>query len=141
MKTTLQAVSIALDVIYTNSLKTSSDQLPLSQLQKKSGVGIATFTRLRQELISRNLLLVFGQTRSQYTAWNTCKCKMNDTLAKDVYKKLHTSEVKREAKTKRMPIKMQYDEIISYMRSRGWTGTLTRVKESGLIRTIEEIEL
>lgn len=141
MKITLQAVSIALDAIYTNSLRSSSDQLPLSKLQKESGVGVATFTKLRQELISRNLLLVFGQTRSQYTAWNTCKCAMNDVLAKDVYKKLHTVEVKKESKAKIMPIKMQYDEIISYLRSRGWTGTITRVKENGLIRTIEEIEL
>ena len=137
MKITLQAVSVALDVIYTNSLKNSSDQLPLSKLQKASGLGIPTFIKLRQELISRNLLLVFGQTRNQYTSWNTCKCGMNPKLASDVYKKLYTSEVKKESKPKKMPIKMQYNEIVDYLRSRGWSGVLRRTKDTGVI-TVEE---
>lgn len=39
------------------------------------------------------------------------------------------------------PLPQPYDEIVSYLRSRNWKGTLTRVKESGLIKTIEEIEI
>lgn len=139
MKTTLQDVSVALDAIYTNALKNPQDQRSASQLRKEIGVGIPTYKKLRQELINRGLLQVFGQTRSQYTAWNTAKCGCNPVLVKDVYKTLYTVEVKVEKKKRH--IKMQYDEIVAYLQSRGWSGTLTRVKESGLIRTIEEIEI
>lgn len=137
MKTTLQDVSVALDAIYTNALKNPQDQRSSVQLCKE--IGVATYKKLRQELINRGLLQVFGQTRSQYTAWNTSKCGCNPVLVKDVYKTLYTIEVKQEKKKKH--IKMQYDEIVAYLQSRGWSGTLTRVKESGLIRTIEEIEI
>ena len=137
MKTTLQSVSIALDAIYTNALKSASDQLPQVKLQKATGVGIPTYIKLRTELINRGLLQIIGNTRNQYMAWNKNKCGCNPMLVKDVYRVLYTSEVKKEKKKK--PIKMQYDEIISYLRSRNWSGTLTRVKESGLIKTIEEI--
>lgn len=140
MKTTLQDVSVALDAIYTNALKNPSDQLPQVKLQKASGVGIPTYLKLRTELINRGLLQIVGNTRNQYMAWNTSKCGCNPVLVKDVYKTLYTVEIKVEKK-KKAPIKMQYDEIISYLRSRGWSGTLTRVKESGLIKTIEEIEI
>ena len=137
MKTTLQDVSVALDAIYTNALKNPQDQRSSVQLCKE--IGVATYKKLRQELINRGLLQVFGQTRSQYTAWNTSKCGCNPVLVKDVYKTLYTIEVKQEKKKKH--IKMQYDEIVAYLQSRGWSGTLTRVKESGLIRTIEEMEI
>ena len=140
MKTTLQSVSIALDVIYTNALKNASDQVSQVKLQKISGVGVPTYIKLRQELIRRGLLQIIGNTRSQYMLWNKQKCGCNPTLVKDVYKTLYTVEVKQERR-KKAPIKMQYDEIVSYLRSRNWSGTLTRVKESGLIKTIEEIEI
>lgn len=140
MKTTLQDVSMALEVIYTNACKNAVDQLPQVKLQKASGVGIPTYIKLRTELISRGLLQIIGNTRNQYMAWNTQKCGCNPTLVKDVYKTLYTVEVKQERR-KKAPIKMQYEEIVSYLRSRGWSGTLTRVKESGLIKTIEEIEI
>jgi hypothetical protein len=140
MKITLQAVSVALDVIYTNSLKNSSDQLPQTKLQKATGVGIPTYIKLRTELINRGLLQIIGNTRNQYMAWNTNKCGCNPTLVKDVYKTLYTVEVKQE-RHKKAPIKMQYDEIVSYLRSRNWTGTLTRVKENGIIKVVEELNI
>lgn len=139
MKITLQSVSIALDVIYTNALKSASDQLSLSKLQKESGLGIQSFLKLRQELISRNLLQVFGQTRSQYTAWNTCKCGMNPTLVKDVYKTLYTSEIKQEKK-KSKP-KLEYKEVVDWLQSKGWRGTLERVKDSDLIQSVERLHI
>ena len=97
MKTTLQDVSVALDVIYTNALKNPSDQIPQVKLQKTSGVGIPTYIKLREELIRRGLLQIIGNTRNQYMAWNTSKCGCNPTLVKDVYKTLYTVEIKIEA--------------------------------------------
>jgi hypothetical protein len=140
MKTTLQDVSMALEVIYTNACKNASDQLPQVKLQKTTGVGIPTYIKLRTELISRGLLQIVGNTRNQYMCWNKSKCGCNPTLVKDVYRVLYMSEVKVEKK-KKAPIKMQYDEIVSYLRSRGWTGTLERVKDSGTIRTVEYLDV
>ena len=34
---------------------------------------------------------------------------------------------------------MQYDEIVQYLQSRNWSGTLTRVKENGIIKVVEEL--
>lgn len=140
MKTTLQDVSMALEAIYVNACKNASDQLPQVKLQKASGVGIPTYIKLRTELISRGLLQIVGNTRNQYMAWNTQKCGCNPTLVKDVYRVLYVSEVKIEKK-KKAPIKMQYDEIVSYLRSRGWKGTLERVKDSGMIRVVEYLDV
>lgn len=140
MKTTLQDVSMALEVIYTNARKSATDQLPQVKLQKASGVGIPTYIKLRTELISRGLLQIIGNTRNQYMVWNAQKCGCNPVLVKDVYRVLYASEVK-EVKKKKTPIKMQYDEIVSYLRSRGWKGTLEREKESGLMRTVEYLDV
>lgn len=140
MKTTLQDVSMALEAIYANACKNALDQLPQVKLQKASGVGIPTYCKLREELIRRGLLQIIGNTRNQYMAWNTSKCGCNPTLVKDVYKTLYTVEVKIEKK-KKAPIKMQYDEIVSYLRSRGWRGTLEREKDSGFVRTVEYLDV
>lgn len=136
MKTTLQSVSIALDAIYTNACKTSDQQLSKLKLQQISGVGIPTFNRLYQELVSRQLLLITGVTRNQRVSWNTSKCGMNPTLVKSIYSDLY-KETKKQASRKQ--VKLQYDEIVSYLQSRGWSGTITRVKENGLIKIVEEL--
>ena len=140
MKTTLQDVSLALDVIYTNALKNPSDQLPQVKLQKASGVGIPTYLKLRAELINRGLLQIIGNTRNQYMAWNTSKCGCNPVLVKDVYKTLYTIEIKEEKK-KKSPIKLQYEEIIHYLQSHGWKGTLRRIKDSGIITVEEQLHI
>lgn len=137
MKTTLQDVSVALDAIYTNALKNPQDQLSSVQLCKE--IGVATYKKLRQELINRGLLQVFGQTRSQYTAWNTSKCGCNPTLVKDVYKTLYTVEIKIEKK-KSKP-KFEYKEIVEWLHSRGWRGTLERVKDSDIIQSVERLHI
>lgn len=138
MKTTLQNVSIALDVIYTNACKSSDQQLPKHRLQKESGIGIPTFNKLWQELVSRQLLFITGSTRGQRISWNSQKCGMNPVLVKSIYKGLFTVE---EKPTRRKSIKLQYDEIVHYLQSRGWTGTLTRVKENGIIKVVEELNV
>lgn len=140
MKTTLQDVSMALEAIYANARKNASDQLPQVKLQKATGVGVPTYIKLRTELVNRGLLQIVGNTRNQYMCWNTAKCGCNPTLVKDVYRVLYMSEVKVEKK-KKAPIKMQYDEIVSYLRSRGWSGTLERVKDSGMIRVVEYLDV
>ena len=137
MKITLQTVSIALDVIYTNALKPSDLQLSKKDLIKQSGVCIHTFNKLYSELVHRQLLFISGSTRAQRVEWNSTKCGMNPVLVKDIYKNLYKEEIKPAKK----PVKLQYDEIINYLRSRDWTGTLSRVKESGLIKVVEEINL
>lgn len=62
---------------------------------------------------------------------------MNPILVKSIY----SDFCKGERKVFTRKPKMQYDEIVQYLQSRGWSGTLTRTKESGLIKTIEEIEI
>ena len=140
MKTTLQDVSMALEAIYANACKNASDQLPQVKLQKATGVGVPTYIKLRTELINRGLLQIVGNTRNQYMCWNKSKCGCNPTLVKDVYRVLYVSEVKVEKK-KKAPVKMQYDEIVSYLRSRNWSGTLERVKDSGTIRVVEYLDV
>lgn len=135
MKTTLQSVSIALDVIYTNACKSSDQQLPKHRLQKESGIGVPTFNKLWQELVSRQLLFITGSTRGQRVSWNSQKCGMNPILVKSIYKGLSTVE----EKPRRKSTKLQYDEIVHYLQSRGWSGTLTRVKENGIIKVVEEL--
>ena len=137
MKTTLQSVSIALDAIYTNACKSSDQQLPKNKLQKESGIGVPTFNKLWQELVNRQLLFITGSTRGQRVSWNSQKCGMNPILVKSIY----SDFCKGERKVFTRKPKMQYDEIVQYLQSRGWSGTLTRTKESGLIKTIEEIEI
>ena len=139
MKTTLQDVSVALDVIYTNALKNPSDQIPQVKLQKTSGVGIPTYIKLREELIRRGLLQIICNTRNQYMAWNTSKCGCNPTLVKDVYKTLYTVEIKIEKK-KSKP-KFEYKEIVEWLHSRGWRGTLERVKDSDIIQSVERLHI
>lgn len=138
MKTTLQSVSIALDVIYTNACKSSDQQFPKHRLQKESGIGIPTFNKLWQELVNRQLLFITGSTRSQRISWNPQKCGMNPILVKSIYKGLSTEEKKI---SHRKPVKLQYDEIVHYLQSRGWSGTLTRVKENGIIKVVEELNV
>lgn len=135
MKTTLQSVSIALDVIYTNACKSSDQQLPKHRLQKESGIGIPTFNKLWQELINRQLLFITGSTRGQRVSWNTQKCGMNPVLVKNIYSIFS----KEEKPVRRKSTKLQYDEIVHYLQSRGWSGTLTRVKENGIIKVVEEL--
>jgi hypothetical protein len=137
MKTTLQSVSIALDVIYTNACKSSDQQLPKHRLQKESGIGIPTFNKLWQELVSRQLLFITGSTRGQRVSWNSQKCGMNPILVKSIYKGLSTNS--EEKPVRRKSTKLQYDEIVHYLQSRGWSGTLTRVKENGIIKVVEEL--
>lgn len=138
MKTTLQSVSIALDVIYTNACKSSDQQLPKNKLQKESGIGIPTFNKLWQELANRQLLFITGSTRGQRISWNTQKCGMNPVLVKSIYKGLFTTE---EKPVRRKSTKLQYDEIVRYLQSRSWSGTLTRVKENGIIKVVEELNV
>lgn len=137
MKITLQSVSIALDTIYTNALKSNDLQLPKNKLQKQSGIGIPTFNKLWQELVNRQLLFITGSTRGQRVSWNSQKCGMNPTLVKSIYSSFN----KEEKPARRKPIKLQYDEIVHYLQSRGWSGTLTRVKESGIIKVVEELNI
>lgn len=137
MKTTLQSVSIALDVIYTNALKSNDLQLPKHKLQKQSGIGIPTFNKLWQELINRQLLFITGSTRGQRISWNTQKCGMNPVLVKSIYSIFS----KEEKLVRRKSTKLQYDEIVHYLQSRGWSGTLTRVKENGIIKIVEELNV
>jgi hypothetical protein len=136
MKTTLQSVSIALDVIYTNACKSSDQQLPKHRLQKESGIGIPTFNKLWQELVNRQLLFITGSTRGQRVSWNSQKCGMNPVLVKSIY-----SSFNKEEKPVRRKSKFQYDEIVHYLQSRGWSGTLTRVKENGIIKVVEELNV
>lgn len=138
MKTTLQSVSIALDVIYTNACKSSDQQLPKHRLQKESGIGIPTFNKLWQELVSRQLLFITGSTRGQRVSWNSQKCGMNPVLVKSIYKGLSTVE---EKPVRRKSVKLQYEDIVQYLQSRGWAGTLTRVKENGIIKIVEELNI
>lgn len=137
MKITLQSVSIALDVIYTNALKSNDLQLPKNKLQKQSGIGIPTFNKLWQELINRQLLFITGSTRGQRVSWNSQKCGMNPILVKSIYSSFN----KEEKPVRRKPIKLQYDEIVHYLQSKGWSGTLTRVKENGIIKVVEELNI
>ena len=60
---------------------------------------------------------------------------MNPVLVKSIYKGLSTVE----EKPRRKFTKLQYDEIVHYLQSRGWSGTLTRVKENGIIKVVEEL--
>lgn len=138
MKTTLQSVSVALDAIYTNALKNPSDQFPQAKLQKVSGVGIPTYIKLRQELINRGLLQIIGNTRNQYMAWNTSKCGCNPILVKDIYKTLYTVEVKVEKKKSSKP-KFEYKEVVKWLQSRGWKGTLERAKDTDIIQSVERL--
>lgn len=139
MKTTIQSVSIALDAIYQNACRSNDQQFTKSQLQKQSGVGIPTFNRLYQELVARQLLLITGNTRSQRISWNTQKCGCNPVLVKDIYKTLCTVEVKQEKK-KSKP-KFEYKEVVQWLQSRGWRGTLERVKDSDIIQSVERLHI
>lgn len=140
MRTTLQAVSIALDAIYQNSKRAKDLQLPKVKLVKESGVGLPTFNKLMDALIARKLIFVIGATRSQYTEWNKEKVGMNPTLVKSLYHELYVKEEVRPRQRK--VVKLQYDEIVAYLRSRGWHGTLERVKETeGIIRDVQYLDI
>lgn len=140
MKTTLQAVSIALDVIYRNSKRAKDLQLPKVKLVKESGVGLLTFNKLMEALKARKLIFVIGSTRSQYTEWNQEMVGMNPALARSLYQELYIKEEIRPRNRK--VVKLQYDEIVAYLRSRGWHGTLERIKESeGIIRDVQYLDI
>jgi hypothetical protein len=139
MKLTLQQVSVALDVIYRNACRPGDLQQTKSQLVKEAGVGLPTFNKLIQALISRQLLFVYGATRNQINEWNKERTAMNHKLAKAIYEELYNNEVVKPRYRK--AVKLQYDEIVEYLRSRGWRGTLERTKEDGLIIKVEQINI
>lgn len=140
MRVSLQSVSIALDVIYRNAKRSKDLQAPKIKLVKESGVGLPTFNKLMEALKARKLIFVIGSTRSQYTAWNQEMVGMNPTLAKSLYQELYVKEEVQPRKRK--VVKLQYDEIVTYLRSRGWRGTLERVKETeGVIRDVQYLDI
>lgn len=140
MKTTLQEVSIALDVIYRNSKRAKDLQLPKVKLVKESGVGLPTFNKLMEALKARKLIFVIGSTRSQYTEWNQEMVGMNPALAKSLYHELYIKEEVRPRHRK--VVKLQYDEIVAYLRSRGWHGILERIKETeGIVRDVQYLDI
>lgn len=140
MKTTLQAVSIALDAIYRNSKRAKDLQLSKVKLVKESGVGLPTFNKLMEALKARKLIFVIGSTRNQYTEWNQEMVGMNPALAKSLYHELYVKEEVRPRNRK--VVKLQYDEIVAYLRSRGWHGTLERVKDAeGIIRDVQYLDI
>lgn len=139
MKTTLQDVSIALDAIYRNAKKAKDLQLPKVKLVKESGVGLPTFNKLMDALKARKLIFVVGATRNQYTEWNQEMVGMNPALAKSVYHELYVKEEVRPRHRK--AVKLQYDEIVAYLRSRGWSGTLERTKDTNVIRSVEYLDI
>lgn len=140
MKTSFQSVTIALDAIYRNAKKARDLQLPKVKLVKESGVGLPTFNKLMEALKARKLIFVVGSTRSQYTEWNQEMVGMNPALAKSLYHELYVKEEVRPRHRK--VVKLQYDEIVAYLRSRGWRGTLERVKETeGVIRDVQYLDI
>lgn len=140
MKTSFQSVTIALDAIYRNAKKAKDLQLPKVKLVKESGVGLPTFNKLMEALKARKLIFVVGSTRSQYTEWNQEMVGMNPALAKSLYHELYVKEEVRPRQRK--VVKLQYDEIVTYLRSRGWRGTLERVKEAeGVIRDVQYLDI
>lgn len=140
MKTSFQSVTIALDAIYRNAKKAKDLQLPKVKLVKESGVGLPTFNKLMEALKARKLIFVVGSTRSQYTEWNQEMVGMNPALAKSLYHELYVKEEIRPRQRK--VVKLQYDEIVTYLRSRGWRGTLERVKETeGVIRDVQYLDI
>lgn len=140
MKTSFQSVTIALDAIYRNAKKAKDLQLPKVKLVKESGVGLPTFNKLMEALKARKLIFVVGSTRSQYTEWNQEMVGMNPALAKSLYHELYVKEEVRPRHRK--VVKLQYDEIVTYLRSRGWRGTLERVKETeGVIRDVQYLDI
>ena len=140
MKTSFQSVTIALDAIYRNAKKARDLQLPKVKLVKESGVGLPTFNKLMEALKARKLIFVVGATRNQYTEWNEEKVGMNPALARSLYQELYVKEEVRPRQRK--VVKLQYDEIVAYLRSRSWRGTLERVKESeGIIRDVQYLDI
>lgn len=140
MKTSFQSVTIALDAIYRNAKKARDLQLPKVKLVKESGVGLPTFNKLMEALKARKLIFVVGSTRSQYTEWNQEMVGMNPALAKSLYHELYVKEEVRPRHRK--VVKLQYDEIVAYLRSRGWHGTLERVKDTeGVIRDVQYLDI
>lgn len=140
MKTSFQSVTMALDAIYRNAKKARDLQLPKVKLVKESGVGLPTFNKLMEALKARKLIFVVGSTRSQYTEWNQEMVGMNPALAKSLYHELYIKEEVRPRNRK--VVKLQYDEIVAYLRSRGWRGTLERVKETeGVIRDVQYLDI
>ena len=139
MRLTLQQVSVALDVIYHNAVK--ADQKPKTKLYKDAGLSINTFNKLINSLMQRQLLFISGNTRNQKISWNKEKCAMNPKLVQSIYQELYVHEAPKRRRTAK-PIKMQYDEIVTYLRSRGWRGTLERVKETdGIIRNVQYLDI
>lgn len=137
MKTSFQAISMALDVICQNACRPADLQLPKAQLAKASGVGLPTFNKLIQILKDKQLLFIEGATRNQRSSWNSQRTKMNSKLAQGIYTEMYTESKPHKKKV----IKMQYDEIVAYLRSRNWTGTLERVKDNGLIKVVEQLDI
>lgn len=138
MKTlSTEKIAVVLDLVYYNA--THCNQIGLTELAKKAKVSYNPFRAIIKHLQDLNLLFIEGSNRKPTFRWNKEKAGVNTAMVRKIYE-LYTNKPHTPSK-KEPKIKYTLDKCIEYLQSRGWSGTLTRVKESGLIKTIEEVEI
>ena len=134
---TTEKVSVILDLVYYNA--THNNQVCLSELAKKAKISYNPFRAIVKHLQDMNLLYIEGSNRKPTFRWNTEKSGVTTAMVRRVHE-MYTGKPYNPS-PKKDKTKYTLDKCIEYLQSHGWSGTLTRVKESGLIKTIEEIEI
>ena len=135
----IQNIGIIIDAIYHNYSKSKMDQKSIANLAKDCDVTVAVLTKVRNILIDMKLLVVEGERRSQVCWWNANKCKPNEVLLREVYKK-YVSHIKSRVKVenkKRSTLEGALETLIKL----GYEGVIKKVHVEGFRTFTETIDL
>lgn len=94
---TIQSCGLVLDALYRNSEKSKLSQKPLNTIAKDCGLSVLPVTKIRDILIHRQLLVIYGYGRSQVMSWNPQMSKPTPEMLASIYKE-YTKDAKSRVK-------------------------------------------
>lgn len=122
---TIQSCGLVLDALYRNSEKSKLSQKPLNTIAKDCGLSVLPVTKIRDILIHRQLLVIYGYGRSQVMSWNPQMSKPTPEMLASIYKE-YTKDAKSRVKVVKKEGRISLERALRALVSLGYTGVITK---------------
>lgn len=129
-------VALVLDTVYYNA--THSNQKSFKELAKQLQVSYQPFRKVLSHLEDLHLLIIEGERRKTTYRWNGEKSPVNPMMVRKIYE-LYTGETGNTVTSVTKTPKINTELCVKYLTEKGWSGTLVRQHNEGLIQVTESI--
>ena len=123
---TIQSCGLVLDALYRNSEKSKLSQKPLNIIAKDCGLSVLPVTKIRDILIHRQLLVIYGYGRSQVMSWNPQMSKPTPEMLASIYKEYIKDAKNRVKVVAKKEGRVSLERALRTLVMLGFTGVITK---------------